>query len=203
MAMKPTTERGRRTRQRIVDAATQVVSERGAAGASLDEVGARANASRSQLYHYFADKDELLRAVAEATNDTVLEGQRVLFDGFGSWTGLTHWMDALVDMQEQLQGRGGCPIASLVSQLGERNDEIRLELASGFDRWEAHIRDGLRSMVAVGELRSDTDVEWLAASTLASLQGGLILTQARRDPSALRRALDGALVLIGTFRRDR
>jgi TetR/AcrR family transcriptional regulator, transcriptional repressor for nem operon len=203
MAMKPTTERGRRTRQRIVDAATQVVSERGAAGASLDEVGARANASRSQLYHYFADKDELLRAVAAATNDTVLEGQRVLFDGFGSWTGLTHWMDALVDMQEQLQGRGGCPIASLVSQLGERNDEIRLELASGFDRWEAHIRDGLRSMVAVGELRSDTDVEWLAASTLASLQGGLILTQARRDPSALRRALDGALVLIGTFRRDR
>lgn len=203
MAMKPSTERGRRTRQRIVDAATQVVSERGAAGASLDEVGARANTSRSQLYHYFADKDELLRAVAEATNDTVLEGQRVLFDGFGSWTGLTHWMDALVDMQEQLQGRGGCPIASLVSQLGERNDEIRLELASGFDRWEALIRDGLRSMVAVGELRSDTDVEWLAASTLASLQGGLILTQARRDPSALRRALDGALVLIGTFRRDR
>ena len=203
MAMRPTTERGRRTRQRIVDAATHVVSEKGAAGASLDEVGARANASRSQLYHYFADKDELLRAVAEATNDTVLEGQRALFDGFGSWSGLTQWMDALVETQERLHGRGGCPIASLVSQLGERNDEIRLELASGFDRWEAHIRDGLRSMIALGELRSDADVEWLAASTLASLQGGLILTQARRDPSALRRALDGALALIGTFRRDR
>jgi len=200
--MEPTTERGRRTRQRIVDAATHVVSEKGAAAASLDEVGARAKASRSQLYHYFADKDELLRAVAEATNEAVLEGQRSLFEGFGSWSDLTRWMDALVDVQERLHGRGGCPIASLVAQLGERDDDIRVELASGFDRWESEIRNGLDAMVAAGELRSDTDVDWLASSTLASLQGGLILTQAHRDPGALRRALDGALALIGTFRSD-
>ncbi len=55
-------------------------------------------------------------------------------------------------------------------------------------------------MVSSGELQPDTDVDWLATSTLATLQGGLMLTQARRDPQALRRALDGALVLIGTYR---
>ena len=55
-------------------------------------------------------------------------------------------------------------------------------------------------MVASGELVRETDLEWLAASTLASLQGGLILTQARRDPRALRQALDGALALIETYR---
>ena len=74
------------------------------------------------------------------------------------------------------------PIANLVGQLGERDDDIRAVLASGFDRWEAHIRAGLAAMVAAGELQPDADVEWLAASTLASLQGGLILSQARRDP---------------------
>jgi hypothetical protein len=73
-------------------------------------------------------------------------------------------------------------------------------LASGFDRWEAHIRSGLAAMVTTGELRPDTDVDWLAASTLASLQGGLILTQTRRDPQTLRRVLDGALALIGAHR---
>ena len=55
-------------------------------------------------------------------------------------------------------------------------------------------------MVASGELRSDADPEGLAASTLASLQGGLMLTQARRDPRALRQALDGALALVGSYR---
>ncbi len=200
MGLQPTTERGRRTRQRIVAAAAEVVAEKGALGTSLDEVGARAPASRSQLYHYFEDKSDLMRSVAEVTNTTVLEGQRELFAGLDSWAGLVRWTDALVELQVQLQGHGGCPIANLVAQLGERDDDTRVVLASGFDRWEASIRDGLVAMIDAGELRPDADAAWLAASTLASLQGGLILTQARRDPRALRRALDGALALIGTFR---
>ena len=137
MGALPTTDRGRLTRQRIVAAATEVVAEKGALGASLDEVGARAPASRSQLYHYFDDKNDLLLAVAEATNDTVLDGQRDLFDHLDTWDGLVRWADALVAFQQERGGQGGCPIANLLGQLGERDDAIRAVLASGFDRWEA------------------------------------------------------------------
>jgi TetR/AcrR family transcriptional repressor of nem operon len=200
MERQPVTEQGRQTRQRIVAAAAAAVAEKGVVGASLDEVGARSAASRSQLYHYFDDKTDLLRAVAEATNDTVLDGQRTLFAGLGTWAGLQRWADALVELQVGRGGRGGCPIANLVAQLGEHDEPTRAVLAAGFDRWEAHIRAGLAAMVSSGELASDTDVEWLSASTLASVQGGLMLTQARRDPQALRRALDGALALIDTYR---
>lgn len=195
----PTTERGRRTRQRIVAAAAEVVAEKGALGASLDDVGARATASRSQLYHYFGDKADLLRAVAQATSDAVLGAQEDLFAGLGTWAGLVRWADALVAAQQERE-KGGCPIASLLGQVGERDDDIRAVLADGFDRWEAGIRAGLAAMVASGELRAGTDPDWLAASTLASVQGGLVLSQARRDPRPLRRALDGALSLIATYR---
>jgi AcrR family transcriptional regulator len=201
MGTVPVTERGRLTRQRIVAAAAKVVSEKGALAASLDEVGARAPASRSQLYHYFEDKTDLLLAVAEATSDTVLDGQRDLFADLGTWDGLVRWASALVALQQERGGRGGCPIASLLGQVGERDDDIRAVLAAGFDRWEAHIRSGLAAMAASGELRPGTDVAWLATSTLASVQGGLVLAQARRDPQALRQALDGALALIASYRR--
>jgi AcrR family transcriptional regulator len=200
MGVQPATERGRRTRQRIVSAAAAVVAEKGALGASLDDVGARAAASRSQLYHYFDDKADLLRAVAQTTNDAVLGAQAGLFSGLGTWVGLVRWADALVAVQEERGGTGGCPIASLLGQLGERDDGIRTVLADGFDRWEASIRAGLAAMIDSGELRAGTDPDWLAASTLASLQGGLVLSQARRDPRPLRRALDGALSLIATYR---
>jgi TetR/AcrR family transcriptional regulator, transcriptional repressor for nem operon len=200
MGAAPTTKRGRSTRRRIVAAALEVVSEKGAAAASLDDVGFRAPASRSQLYHYFDDKNDLLKAVAEATNDAVLGGQRDLFAALGTWDGLVRWTDALVALQEQRGGQGGCPIANLLGQLGEHDDAIRGVLTSGFDQWEAHIRDGLAAMVTSGDLRADTDIDWLATSTLASLQGGLVLTQARRDSGALRSALDGALGLIATHR---
>jgi AcrR family transcriptional regulator len=200
MGTMPATDRGRLTRQRIVAAATEVVAEKGALGASLDEVGARAPASRSQLYHYFDDKNDLLLAVAEATTDAVLAGQRDLFDQLETWDGLVRWADALVAFQQERGGQGGCPIANLLGQLGERDDVIRSMLASGFDRWEADIGAGLAAMVESGELRPDADVAWLASSTLASVQGGLVLSQARRDPLALRRALDGAIALIESYR---
>jgi AcrR family transcriptional regulator len=200
MGVLPTTDRGRLSRERIVASAAAVVAEKGALGASLDEVGARATASRSQIYHYFDDKSDLLRAVAEATSDAVLDGQRVLFAELGTWVGLVRWTDALVSLQVERGAAGGCPIANLLGQLGERDDDIRVVLSAGFDRWEDHIRDGLAAMVAGGELRPESDVAWLAASTLATLQGGLVLSQARRDPQALRRALDGALALIASHR---
>lgn len=200
MGVQPITERGRQTRQRIVDAAAQVVAEKGALAASLDDVGARAGASRSQLYHYFDNKTDLLRAVAEATNDVVLGAQADLFVALDTWNGLVSWVDAIVAIQGQGGGPRGCPIANLLCQLGERDDGIRAVIAEGFDRWEAHIRAGLAAMVASGELRGEADPGWLAASTLASLQGGLVLAQARRDPQPLRKALDGALALIALYR---
>ena len=144
-------------------------------------------------------RDSLL-AVAEATNDTVLHGQRDLFDHLNTWDGLVRWTDALVALQQERGGQGGCPIANLLGQIGERDDAIRTVLASGFDRWEADIRAGLAAMVESSELQRDADVAWLASSTLASVQGGLVLSQARRDPLALRRALDGALALIASYR---
>ena len=120
--------------------------------------------------------------MAEATNDTVLDGQQTLFADLGTWAGLRRWADALVELQEQRGGRGGCPIANLVAQVGEHDEPTRAVLAAGFDRWEAHIRAGLAAMVSSGELASDADVDGLAASTLASVEGGLMLTQAAAIP---------------------
>ncbi len=203
VADTPITERGRRTRRRIIDTAVGVVAERGANAASLDEVGARAGTSKSQLYHYFQDRDDLLRAVAEATNNAVLGSQAELFAGLGTAAGMRAWADALVQLNESRNGAGGCPIASLVAQLGERDEGARAVLASGFDRWEAAIRSGLQTQRDGGELHHDADVGWLATCVLASLQGGLVLAQARRDPTALRAALDGALAVVDSHRRRR
>jgi AcrR family transcriptional regulator len=190
------TVRGRETRERIVHAAAELVAERGVAGTSLDDVRVRAHASKSQLYHYFADRDDLMRAVARAVSDDVVGGQADLFAQLDTVDGLRAWSDALVTLQQVRRAVGGCPIGSLGGQLAERDEGARLELADGLDRWEAAIRDGLERMAARGELRPDADPAALAQRTLAAVQGGLLLTQIRRDPNQLRAALDGALDAI-------
>jgi AcrR family transcriptional regulator len=193
---EPVTARGRETRGRIVRAAAELVAERGVAGTSLDDVRTRAQVSKSQLYHYFADRADLVRAVARSVTDDVLDGQAALFAELDTLDGLRAWTDALVTLQRTQRAKGGCPIGSLAGQIAEHDDGARLELADGLDRWEFAIREGLDRMAARGELRADADLGALAQRTLAAIQGGLLLTQIRRDPSQLRSALDGALAAI-------
>jgi len=189
---EPATKRGRATRERILHAAAELVAEKGAAGVSLDDVRARTGASRSQLYHYFDDRDDLIRAVIDVTTDAVLDVQGELLDHLDSWAGIDRWFDFMVQHQIAEQARGGCPIGSLAGQLAESDPEARAAIAAGFDRWEVHIREGLTRMKARGKLRKDADPAALATATMASIQGGLLLTQVRREPQQLRIALNAA-----------
>jgi TetR/AcrR family transcriptional regulator, transcriptional repressor for nem operon len=196
MAAEPRTARGRATRERILRAAGELIAERGVAGTSLDDVRERAHASKSQLYLYFADREELLRAVAETTCDAVLAGQAEVLDGFDSFEGIERYLAAVVAVQVEGGAHGGCPIGSLAGQLVEGDDVAREILAGGFKRWESGLRVGLEAMAARGDLRSGADPAALATQTLAILQGGLLLTQVRRDPAQMRTAADAALALI-------
>ena len=58
------TSKGSRTRERIVEAAGELLLTRGFAATSLDDVEAAAGTGSSQLYHYFDSKSDLLQAVA-------------------------------------------------------------------------------------------------------------------------------------------
>lgn len=196
MVGQPATVKGRQTRERIIRAAAELVAERGVAGTSLDDVRARVHVSKSQLYHYFADRDDLMRAVARAASDAVLGGQADLCVRLDTVDGLRAWIDALVMLQQTRNARGGCPIGSLAGQLAEHDEGARLELADGLDRWETAIREGLERMAARGELHTGADPGALAQNTLAAVRGGLLLTQVRRDPNQLRAALNGALNAI-------
>ncbi len=192
----PATAKGRATRKRIVRAAAELVAEQGAAAVSLDDVGARAPASRSQVYHYFDDRDDLIRAAVEATGDAVLGAQEGLLEQLDTWDGLDRWFDALVALQRERQARGGCPIGSLAGQLAEHDPHVRAALADGLGRWEGRVREGLVRMQARGALAADADPARLATVTMAALQGGLLLTQVRRDPEQLRIALDAVRALL-------
>lgn len=195
----PSTARGRATRRRIVDAAAELMVRDGVAVTSLDDVRAAAAVSKGQLYHYFADRDDLVRAVVASTVDTVLGAQPHLAD-LSTWRAIAAWLDALVAIQVEGHAEGGCPIGGLAGELADRDPEARALLAAGYDRWEEPLRRGLARMRARGRLRPDADPARLATATLAAIQGGLLLTQARRDPRQLRIALDEALAHLRSFR---
>lgn len=197
------TKKGQATRERIVATAARLMFERGVAAVSTEDVQRAASVSPSQLYHYFGDRRALIRAVLAQLTKAVLDVQLPLLDRvrLDDFDALTAWRDAIVQLQRSGGAAGGCPIGVFVGQLAETDPDARADLAAGLARWETAIRDGLDAMCERGELRPDADTGRLSLALLAAAQGGLLLTQARRDTVALEAALDTAIDSIRAQRR--
>jgi TetR/AcrR family transcriptional repressor of nem operon len=187
------TPKGERTRARIIDAAARLIYERGVAGTTLDDVRAAADVSGSQLYHYFADKDDLVQAVISRQADVIVGNQEQA--DLATNEGLRAWRDMVIAAARSGDARGGCPLGSLGSQLAETDPEARALVAAGFGRWSAAIAVGLRALHAAGPLPAGIDPDDLAVTLLAALQGGLLLAQVERDTRPLETAVDTILAL--------
>src|SRR6202007_1890478 len=126
----------------------------------------------------------------------VLAAQEQYLMALDSWRAIRAWLDTLVEMQVAVQARGGCAVGSPVGQLAESDEAARMQLADSFARWQTPLRDGLHAMQTRGKLARSADPDKLATATMASIQGGLLLTQARRDPGQLAIALDAAYAYL-------
>ncbi|HEX3389407.1 MAG TPA: TetR/AcrR family transcriptional regulator [Streptosporangiaceae bacterium] len=188
------TPKGERTRARIVDAAGQLIYERGVAGTTLEDVRAAAEVSGSQLSHYFADKDGLVQAVIDRHADTIAATTEQA--GLGTPEGLRAWRDLVIAEAVRTGGQGGCPLGSLGSQLAETDAQARAQVAAGFGRWSAALTEGLRALHAQGHLPPGLNPDDLAVTLLAALQGGLLLAQVQRDTRPLETTLDTLLALV-------
>lgn len=192
-ATEKLTPKGRATRERIVAAAAKLMSQRGVAGTTIEDIQEAAAISTSQMYHYFADKGDLVAAVIDFQTDQVLSVQHLGLDRLECLEDLRRWRDIMVDMMRGLGCVGGCPIGSLANELAETDPLARAQLARSFAQWENMIRDGLNVIATRGELPDGTDVDNLALAMLAAIQGGLLLTQVRRDTAPLEAAVDAMI----------
>lgn len=96
----------------------------------------------------------------------------------------------MVGILTEMQCVGGCPLGGLAMDVAESDPVARTQLNGAFLQWEQLIRDGLIEMQERGELAATADPAALAVAMLAAVQGGLLLSQVRRDPEPLRIAVD-------------
>jgi AcrR family transcriptional regulator len=191
------TEKGERTRNRILDATSQLVVERGVAALSLDDVRAATRTSKSQLFHYFPDgKADLLCAVKVREAHRILDDQRPAIDRLDSWRAWDFWVSLIVD--HYAKRIDGCPVAAL--------SEVRAQNADGTDPgtelytgWLGALRDGVEAMQRNGLIRPDVDAERLAMATLATIQGGAGMMQTAGSLVPMLAAADAAIAHLRSF----
>jgi TetR/AcrR family transcriptional regulator, transcriptional repressor for nem operon len=186
------TAKGLATRARIVAAAAELMFDHGVAATAVEDVQRKASVSGSQMYHYFTDKQELVKAVVEYQAGSAVEFQYPLAP-LDSLAALQRWAQFYIQGQRKLRCVGGCRLGSLVSQIAETSPDARVAIDLGFQAWEQPIVDGLRAMQNRGELRPDADPRRLGVAALAALQGGLVLSQVQRSVTPLEDSLGSFL----------
>jgi len=197
------TARGKRTRLKILVTAATMIHNQGVTATSLDDVLAASGAGKSQFYHYFANKDDLVQEVLAHQFGQLVQDQGRLLQQLDTWKGIQAWFGFIVEWQRRRRLRGGCPIGSLAAEMADGDNELRQALVGAFDSWESFLARGLAAMQARGDLTPESDPAALAEATLAAIQGGILLARTKKDLQPLRNALAGAMACLRSYASDR
>jgi TetR/AcrR family transcriptional regulator, transcriptional repressor for nem operon len=199
MQKESLTSRGRYSRKRILEQAAQLVGKKGVRGMTLDDIRAAASVSKSQLYHYFANKDDLVLAVIEQQTNNTIEVQQPFIAHLDSWENLERWCEHLITLQAENHCTGGCPIGTLANELADQDEAARIALTHSFDQYGQGLLEGFTRMRERGELRAHADPAELATVVLTSLEGGLLLNKTYRTTQPLQIALHAAIAYARSF----
>ncbi len=174
--------------------------ECGVSATSVEDVLNASGTGKGQFYHYFSSKEDLVAEVLNHQLEQILEEQNSFPPD--SWAGIGSWFDALALRHEE-RGFHGCPLGSMVSEVLDQSDKLRLLAANAFTRWESALARRLRVLQAEGLLRQGADPTILAQTTIAIVQGGYLLSAARRDPAPMRNTLAAGFAYLTSFAAPR
>lgn len=158
------------SRQQVLDAAVAVLSAKGMAGASVQDIANAAGLSKGAVHYHFDSKEELLARVLDHCCE-VIEG-RILGAFAEPGLPLERVQRALHEMWRVR--RDGMPEFRVLSELhglARQNAEIRRAYGAALQRARAHILDtGLSHLVAMG-LKPRVPVQVIPRLLMATLDG--------------------------------
>jgi AcrR family transcriptional regulator len=140
-----------RSEKAILDAARELIAERGVEGLTVEGVAARSGVAKTTIYRRWRDKDELALAILVDTTDSISAPPDL---GDTRKELLTFLRTA----KRIIQSGGGGLYPGLVSEIATRADFARVYRENIVDKRLAEIETVVDRGIARGDLRHDTDV---------------------------------------------
>jgi TetR/AcrR family transcriptional regulator, acrAB operon repressor len=174
--VRRTKEEAQATRNRILDTAEMVFSDRGVSRTSLQEIAAAAGVTRGAIYWHFKDKAELFNAMMERVT-LPLEQGFLRSDDEALADPLAHVRDSFIAVLKLTtsdpQARRVFEIATHKVEYVDELQAVRDRRMIGRDEFLAHVERGLRRSERLGLLAPRMPAR-SAAIGLYALVDGLI-----------------------------
>ena len=178
------TERGERTRRRMVRGAAALLRERGYTGTGFREVIDATGAPRGSIYHHFpGGKAQLAQEAVEYVAELAREAIREPLDAGDPIGALRAFVALWLADFERSGFRAGCPIAAVAVESHDDAPELLESAAAAFAAWQRAFSKSLRT-AGLKPARA----ERLANLVVSAVEGAIVISRARRDPRPLEQA---------------
>jgi AcrR family transcriptional regulator len=180
------------TPERLIESTRELLWERGYVGTSPKAIQEHAGAGQGSMYHHFKGKPDLaLAAIRRTAEELRAAAEGVLGAPSSPYARVEAYLRRERDVLR------GCPVGRLTM---DPDVIASAELRAPVDETIDWLRERLAGIVEEGkeqgQFAQSLDAEEIAATILATVQGGYVLARASGSPAAFDTAVRGLLALL-------
>ena len=202
--MQRQTARGTGTKDRVIEAAFQLIHRQGFHNTSLEDILRQSGVGKGNFYHYFKSKDDLGYAILDrlalwATDEL---GRKVFASGGDPVEEIFHLLDRIALIQRQAMCVGGCPLGNLALEMSDIHDGFRRRIGEILTGWRDHISEAITRAQDRGQLARNVQTQRLAEFIIAGIEGAILSARVHKDPSILDGCFDELKTHVGMYRPE-
>lgn len=180
-----------KTRRDLLRAAQRIMLAKGYVATTLDEICAAAGVTKGSFFHYFAGKEDLGKAALHHFMDCQTQAVQgaAFLDEVDPLKRLHAFLDFMIEMAQDPTTPKSCLVGNFAQELSETHPALRAQCAQHFAAWTEGFKRELDAAKVRYAPAADFDTASVAEHLLAVVQGSLILTKAKQDPSVIEQNL--------------
>ena len=193
-------------KERLTDAAMDLIWENSYGGTSVDAICERAGAKKGSFYYFFKSKSELAAAALEADWNKKKREMDAIFsptvpplERFERYFDFVH--DRLAELQKKCGSILGCPLLSIGSEVSTQDQVVRDTVDRILDRKINYFISAIRDAHAQGLIVAP-DPEEKAKALFACYHGTLAQARIQNDVEQLRNFKRVAMDVLGVKRTE-